>query len=456
MGGKGRGKTGHGKTWKKPSQEEEKAKRTYLAAVKPEWALAKNSLRPYASEDSSPFFTGGKSDTKYWELGRIREAMAADTAELANRLGIALSESGGTICMGADVLKTFASGEEGLEKLGFRGAATLLGGDGGLRDAANVLNKYGTPVARGAPELRLAAETLLDFLEDDPAGKAKTFQRVARSAAKLYLLAVDLLQWLAAAEDKKKWAAKFEDGEDLQPRAVQAWLAKPKDRAKLLAALVASHEAQVKTQKANARGSSESDEAAQEESATSSSNSKAKKDKKKKKKSKKDKKNKQKKAVEARKSSEDGGEGTSKAEKQKKKRKRTQSKKSKKRSSSSSSSSSPSKETALLAELEEAAPDPALIRWRERDMALALAGADQLATQPITAETLDQLKGLFALVPDEVQTCQGLRKIKAAVEAMGKAPARAALNKIAGRVREVAEVAEALHAAHAPESRPSD
>ena len=100
MGGKGRGKTGHGKTWKKPSQEEEKAKRTYLAAVKPEWALAKNSLRPYASEDSSPFFTGGKSDTKYWELGRIREAMAADTAELANRLGIALSESGGAICMG--------------------------------------------------------------------------------------------------------------------------------------------------------------------------------------------------------------------------------------------------------------------------------------------------------------------------------------------------------------------
>ena len=311
-------------------------------------------------------------------------------------------------------------------------------------------------MARGAPELRLAAETLLDFLEDDPAGKAKTFQRVARSAAKLYLLAVDLLQWLAAAEDKKKWAAKFEDGEDLQPRAVQAWLAKPKDRAKLLAALVASHEAQVKTQKANARGSSESDEAAQEESATSSSNSKAKKDKKKKKKSKKDKKNKQKKAVEARKSSEDGGEGTSKAEKQKKKRKRTEAKKSKKRSSSSSSSSSPSKETALLAELEEAAPDPALIRWRESDVALALAGVDQLATQPITAETLDQLKGLFALVPDEVQTCQGLRKIKAAVEAMGKAPARAALNKIADRVREVAEVAEALHAAHAPESRPSD
>ncbi|MCR9130877.1 MAG: hypothetical protein NXI12_15335 [Alphaproteobacteria bacterium] len=309
-------------------------------------------------------------------------------------------------------------------------------------------------MARGAPELRLAAETLLDFLEDDPAGKAKTFQRVARSAAKLYLLAVDRL---AAAEDKKKWAAKFEDGEDLQPRAVQAWLAKPKDRAKLLAALVASHEAQVKTQKANARGSSESDEAAQEESATSSSNSKAKKDKKKKKKSKKDKKNKQKKAVEAKgKSSEDGGEGTSKAEKQKKKRKRTEAKKSKKRSSSSSSSSSPSKETALLAELEEAAPDPALIRWRESDVALALAGADQLATQPITAETLDQLKGLFALVPDEVQTCQGLRKIKAAVEAMGKAPARAALNKIAGKVREVAEVAEVLHAAHAPESRPSD
>ena len=456
MGGKGRGKTGHGKAWKKPSQEEEKAKRTYLAAVKPEWALAKNSLRPYASEDSSPFFTGGKSDTKYWELGRIREAMAADTAELANRLGIALSESGGTICMGADVLKTFASGEEGLEKLGFRGAATLLGGGGGLRDAANVLNKYGTPVARGAPELRLAAETLLDFLEDDPAGKAKTFQRVARSAAKLYLLAVDLLQWLAAAEDKKKWAAKFEDGEDLQPRAVQAWLAKPKDRAKLLAALVASHEAQVKTQKANARGSSESDEAAQEESATSSSNSKAKKGKKKKKKSKKDKKNKQKKAAEAKgKSSEDGGEGTSKAEK-KKKRKRTEAKKSKKRSSSSSSSSSPSKETALLAELEEAAPDPALICWRESDVALALAGADQLATQPITAETLDQLKGLFALIPDEVQTSKGLRKIQAAVKAMGKAPARAALNKIAGRVREVAEAAEALHAAHAPESRPSD
>ena len=55
------------------------------------------------------------------------------------------------------------------------------------------------------------------------------------------------------------------------------------------------------------------------------------------------------------------------------------------------------------------------------------------------AETLDQLKGLFALIPDEVQTSKGLRKIQAAVKVMGKAPARAALNKIAGRVWEVAE-----------------
>ncbi|CAJ1340749.1 unnamed protein product, partial [Effrenium voratum] len=30
---------------------------TSFAAVKPEWHFAKNTLRPYASEDASPFFT---------------------------------------------------------------------------------------------------------------------------------------------------------------------------------------------------------------------------------------------------------------------------------------------------------------------------------------------------------------------------------------------------------------
>ncbi|CAJ1372401.1 unnamed protein product, partial [Effrenium voratum] len=87
-------------------------------------------------------------------------------------------------------------------------------------------------------------------------------------------------------------------------------------------------------------------------------------------------------------------------------------------------------EDALLAELEEAAPDAALVSWRESD------------------ETLGLLKALFALVPEEVRTAHGLQKLQTAVEAMSKAPARGPLNKIAGRAREVAEAAEALRAAH--------
>ena len=338
------GKGGKGR--KAPGQSDEaKAKNAeYLQAVDARWNLVKGSLRPYASMSGSPFYApASQSDADYLSLTNIAQRMETHTSEVVNRLGIALSEAGGTMTMGHELLSRYGTdAAQAGEKLGFAAMLDLLESEKGKRfvEAAAVLNKHNETAGKDAKALETAAANWVEFLLEDTKGKAKAAQRLAKAAAKSYLLSMELLQWLAAAKNLTAWAQKVKATKTLQPEKVQKWLRAPTDKKKLVAALVAAHQAQIEIQHKRGDALSDSEGASSAKSAggggdASSSESggagssstekvkkktkKDKKDKKAKKGDKKDKKRKEKKT----------------ANKEKKDRKKT------KKSSSSNPSSSP-------------------------------------------------------------------------------------------------------------------
>ena len=318
FGFKGKGKGSGKQAWKEKGKDEER--RDYLKAVESRYALAKALLRPYASETGSPFFGNGQTDSDLLSLKSLAAAMQPDTSELCNRLGIALSEAGGTISMGKELLEKYAADGAGAAKaLGIQGAAELLGSDAGRKfaAAAAAFNKHDVGADKSAAALKIAAERWVAFVSDDPSGKAKNLQRLAKASAKLYLFAVEMLQWLAAGKDRGAWAKKLKAQKSLQPESVQSWLRAPSDADKLSAALVGAYRAQVAATNKKAQAlSDEEDPEAQAEigsaaSSASSSSSSGKKRKKKAKKAAKDAKAKSKKVKKKAKSSSSGASNKS-------------------------------------------------------------------------------------------------------------------------------------------------
>jgi hypothetical protein len=256
---KGRG--GKGKGWQGKDAEQRqthgKEAQEYLKPVDGRWHLTKASLRPYASQAGSPFFAQNQKDSEFLSLKSIGAAQQPDTSEILNRMGIALSEAGGTVCMGSDLLLKYAKDSaKASEALGFQ--AEMLQREAG-RDfvsAAATFNKFDS-AAKTPETLKAAAEKWVKFLTEDTAGKAKLIRRLIRTAAKTYLFGMEVTQWLAAAQDCGSWAKKMKSNKVLQPEQVQKWLRAPSDRSRLAAALVGSYRAQVWT--ADQRGQALSD-----------------------------------------------------------------------------------------------------------------------------------------------------------------------------------------------------
>ena len=250
------GKGGKGKSGKKQRSADQddgrQEKAEYLKAVDPRWSINKAALRAYASAAGSPFYTAqSQSDTEFLSLNNMLAKMEPYTSEVANRLGIALSEAGGTVSMGAELLQKYAAepAQTG-EKLGIQGVAALFDTDLGkaFLAAAATFNKHREDSPKDKAALEAAANKWIGFLADDPKGKARAVQRMVKSAAKTYLLGMELLQWLAAATDWPGWASKLKPQKGLQPEKVQKWLRQPSEKGRLVAALVAAYEAQIEVQ----------------------------------------------------------------------------------------------------------------------------------------------------------------------------------------------------------------
>ena len=192
----------------------------------------------------------GQSDSDFLSLANIIEKQQPNTTELANRPGIALSEAGCTLGMGKELLdKCAADPATTGEKLGVQGVADLLKTEAGKAfvAAAATFNKN-DEAPKNAGALQAAAGKWMDFLLDDPKGKARAAQRLVKSAARSYLLGMELLQWLAAAKNLSQWAGNLKKTKTLQVEKVQKWIQQPSDKTRLIAALVAAYEDPIDTQ----------------------------------------------------------------------------------------------------------------------------------------------------------------------------------------------------------------
>ena len=254
---------------------------SYLQAVDSKWHFGKAALRAYASETGSPFYTKGKSDADHLALHNLLSRLNPSTSEACNRMGVALSEAGGTLEMMARFVDKYlvADPKVTLQKVGLQALAEHMNKDSAkqLRDAACVLNKHSAAGEKPKMSLQEAVGVWVQYFGEDCKEKAKDWQRLARSCATQYVFAMDMLQWLALGKNVTEWAERVKERKDLQPEEVQKWLRGPTSTDRLTAALVASYTAQV-AQKAQRGGGLSSE-------AESSEPAKGKKDKKKRKRS---------------------------------------------------------------------------------------------------------------------------------------------------------------------------
>ncbi|CAE7371484.1 unnamed protein product [Symbiodinium sp. CCMP2456] len=83
---------------------------------------------------------------------------------------------------------------------------------------------------------------------------------MVKTAAKSYLLGMELLQWLAAMEHRDGWASKMKATKSLQPDKLQKWIRSPSDDLRLMEALLAAYRSQVDVRpEGKSRGLSDSD-----------------------------------------------------------------------------------------------------------------------------------------------------------------------------------------------------
>lgn len=242
------------------SEEEHGGKKweaRYLQAVDSKWHFGKASLRAYASENGSPFYTKGKSDAEHLSLNTLLDRLHARTSEACNRMGVALSEAGGTVCMMAEFVdKYLADPDKAAGKLGILALADEMGPSKSkqLREAATALDKNSSS-EKPKMTVQDAAKAWVKYFTEDGKTKAKPWQRLARSAATQYVFAMEMLQWLALGKDLKAWADKVkEQNKELQPEEVQKWLRGPSSHDRLAAALAASYVAQVSKKAKRAGG----------------------------------------------------------------------------------------------------------------------------------------------------------------------------------------------------------
>eukprot|EP00435_Cladocopium_sp_Y103_P026876 s242_g6.t1 len=205
----------------------------------------------------TPFYTRGKSDADHLALRNVLDRLSPNTAEACNRMGVALSEAGGTINMMADFVDRYLSDPvKCLQKLGLDHLAADMDRSKAkqLRAAAQVFDRN---FSGDKPKLSLAeaAAAWVDYFSTDGKEKATSWQRLARSSAIQFVFAMEMLQWFALGKDPKAWADKVKTRKDLQPDEVQKWLRGPSSKERLENALRASYLAQAVSRSGSASGS---------------------------------------------------------------------------------------------------------------------------------------------------------------------------------------------------------
>lgn len=235
---KGRGKKGPEKPWTRPDPGER---------------FPKFSLSPYATE----------------HCGR--------TAHTCLRIGLALSESAGTLEMGAQAMAGYLGDDPAAMKQGFRKLAEFFASSDGkdFTAAAAALNKNADSPPSSEHDVEEAVEKWcqgLDVLKEN----AKNMRRVAKSSARTYLFTMDILEQLAFHLHPSEVLQQVDQE---SPVLEAKFLKKPQDKKQKQKALVAAYLKQVfnptkaKRKRGNSSSERKSDKGRKEDSSSASGSS---------------------------------------------------------------------------------------------------------------------------------------------------------------------------------------
>ena len=124
----------------------------------------------------SPFYTKGKSDADHLALHNLLSRLNPSTSEACNRMGVALSEAGGTLEMMVRFVDKYLAAEPKvvLQKVGLQALAEHMNKDAAkqLRDAACVLNKHSAAGEKPQMSLQEAVGVWVQYFGEDCKEKA--------------------------------------------------------------------------------------------------------------------------------------------------------------------------------------------------------------------------------------------------------------------------------------------
>ena len=214
--------------------------------------FGKERLAAYPNEDGVCVYVGkGQDEKAFFSLENICASRSSKNEELRHRIGMGLALDAASLHNGTKVLhKHFGEAipddlQQQFHKTGLPKILEALASDAGQRFVQSLevldVGKTGQPRENA---IKKALKGFVEYLQDDDGTLRRNLARLASYAAALYLFAMTLLKDMALVSNPKEWAAKVEGK---QSDEVKAWLRKPKDDAKLLAALV--HELLAKVEK---------------------------------------------------------------------------------------------------------------------------------------------------------------------------------------------------------------
>ena len=245
-------KTRGGGGGSKPAPKDDK-KKSNKGSFVPKYAyFGKERLAAYPNEDGVCVYVGkGQDEKAFFTLENICASRSSKNEELCHRIGMGLALDAASLHNGTKVLhKHFGEAipedlQQQFHKTGLPKILEALASDAGQRFVQSIevldVGKTGQPREKA---IKKAIKGFVEYLQDDDGTLRRNLARLASDAAALYLFAMTLLKDMALVSSPKEWAAKVEGK---QSDEVKAWLRKPKDDAKLLAALV--HELLAKVEK---------------------------------------------------------------------------------------------------------------------------------------------------------------------------------------------------------------
>ena len=191
------------------------------------------------------FYTGKKSEKEYLAPKHlIKHVLTPDTEELMHRLGYGVSETAAML----DLIPW-------LQKSGGEKDSTamlqLFADRDDMPKAISYLNLGDENKCSSAASSE-HLQTVVEFFGTDTAAKQRLTRKVMMWSARLFLASAAAHKFLALLTHNEMWADKVQD-QSKQSAAVKAWLKKPANVEKLVAAMTAELNAHPKGGKAKAK-----------------------------------------------------------------------------------------------------------------------------------------------------------------------------------------------------------